>query len=102
MKVADSVASTLVANIFVDAVREAARRIVAEESSEVHFSFVFPMFPQDEDLEVIESGAPRFNTTVEEYVATEGGPIKISISVSGYPTPFVEWYFGEKQLKITE
>lgn len=41
VKVADSVASTLVANVFVDAVREAVKRIMEEESEEVGRTQIF-------------------------------------------------------------
>ncbi|CAI4231525.1 unnamed protein product [Auanema sp. JU1783] len=91
VKVADTVASTLVANIIVSAVREAAR-IIADESSE----------DEEDKLAAEQNSAPRFDTLVEEYVATEGGAIRISTTVGGYPTPFVEWKFNGQKINITE
>ncbi|VDP54716.1 unnamed protein product [Heligmosomoides polygyrus] len=73
VKVADSVASALVANIFVDA---------------------------EEEIEV--TNAPRFETSTERYVVTENDTVTISTTVSGYPTPFIEWYFKDQKLGLTE
>uniref|UniRef100_A0A1I7WAP6 Ig-like domain-containing protein n=1 Tax=Heterorhabditis bacteriophora TaxID=37862 RepID=A0A1I7WAP6_HETBA len=89
VKVADSVASTLVANVFINAVKEAVKKIV-EESEEESETVV--------DMEC----PPRFDTSIEEYVATQNDSIKISTTVSGYPTPFIEWYFGENKIIVTE
>ncbi|ETN77063.1 immunoglobulin I-set domain protein [Necator americanus] len=87
VKVADSVASTLVANIFVDAVREAVKRIMEEES---------------EEEEIVVVDAPVFETSIERYVVKENETVTISTVVSGTPTPFIEWYFKDKKLQVTE
>ncbi|VDL78997.1 unnamed protein product [Nippostrongylus brasiliensis] len=88
VKVADSVASALVANVFVDAVREAVKRIMEEES--------------EEEEEVEPANAPRFETSIERYVVRENDTVTISTKVSGDPLPFIEWYFKEEKLSLTE
>ncbi|KAK6025517.1 hypothetical protein OSTOST_08577, partial [Ostertagia ostertagi] len=75
VKVAENVASALVANVFVDAVREAVKRIMEEESEE-------------EEIEV--TNAPRFETCIERYVVTENDTVTISTVVTGEPTPFID------------
>ncbi|KIH66616.1 immunoglobulin I-set domain protein, partial [Ancylostoma duodenale] len=87
VKVADSVASTLVANVFVDAVREAVKRIMEEES---------------EEEEIVVVDAPRFETSIERYVVQENETVTISTVVTGTPTPFIEWYFKDQKLHVTE
>ncbi|KAK6056406.1 immunoglobulin I-set domain protein, partial [Cooperia oncophora] len=87
VKVAENVASALVANVFVDAVREAVKRIMEEESEE-------------EEIEV--TNAPRFETCIERYVVKENDTVTISTVVSGDPTPFIEWYFKDQKLHVTE
>ncbi|KIH52315.1 immunoglobulin I-set domain protein, partial [Ancylostoma duodenale] len=86
VKVADSVASTLVANVFVDAVREAVKRIMEEES---------------EEEEIVVVDAPRFETSIERYVVQENETVTISTVVTGTPTPFIEWYFKDQKLHVT-
>uniref|UniRef100_A0A0N4W175 TITIN protein n=1 Tax=Haemonchus placei TaxID=6290 RepID=A0A0N4W175_HAEPC len=76
VKVAENVASALVANVFVDAVREAVKKIMEEESEE-------------EEIEV--TNAPRFETCIERYVVKENDTVTISTVVTGEPTPFIEW-----------
>ncbi|XGW01071.1 hypothetical protein V3C99_013768 [Haemonchus contortus] len=87
VKVAENVASALVANVFVDAVREAVKKIMEEESEE-------------EEIEV--TNAPRFETCIERYVVKENDTVTISTVVTGEPTPFIEWYFKDQKLNVTE
>ncbi|CAD6186690.1 unnamed protein product [Caenorhabditis auriculariae] len=88
IKVADNVASTLVANVFMDAVREAVRKLVENE--------------EDEQAAVDTSNPPHFLTSMDEFSVYENESIKMTTTVAGHPIPFVEWYFGEERMSISE
>ncbi|KAJ1351970.1 hypothetical protein KIN20_008153 [Parelaphostrongylus tenuis] len=87
VKVADSVASALVANVFVSAVREAVKRIIEEES--------------EEEEEIDTATIPRFDSSIERCVVKENETLTITTVVSGVPTPFIEWYFEDQKLYVT-
>ncbi|PIC27588.1 hypothetical protein B9Z55_019795 [Caenorhabditis nigoni] len=89
VKVADQVASTLVAKVFLEAVHEAVKKIVETEDEE-------------EDNHVESTQEPRFETSTDEYHVKENGTIKMSATISGHPTPFLEWYFGDQKLQLSE
>ncbi|NP_001346724.1 Ig-like domain-containing protein [Caenorhabditis elegans] len=89
VKVADQVASTLVANVFLEAVHEAVKKIVETEDEE-------------EDNQIEATQEPRFETSTDEYHVKENGTIKMAATISGHPTPFLEWYFGEEKLQVSQ
>ncbi|CAJ0570814.1 unnamed protein product, partial [Mesorhabditis spiculigera] len=84
VKVADSVAHSIVANIFMDAMNEAVKIIVRDSSQ------------QTDSI----AGPPRFDSIRDEFVAREGEELKIETRVYGTPTPFVSWYRGEQKLNV--
>nr|CDQ05432.1 Bm6219, isoform k [Brugia malayi] len=96
VKVAEIVASKLVAKVIIDeAINVALRRmnVVAIESSE------------EEEFESISEQQPcppRFETNIECYTVDIGDAVVLHTDISGYPQPNVEWYFGEQKLEQSE
>uniref|UniRef100_A0A8R1HQD1 Ig-like domain-containing protein n=1 Tax=Caenorhabditis japonica TaxID=281687 RepID=A0A8R1HQD1_CAEJA len=89
VKVADQVASTLVAKVFLEAVHEAVKKIVETEDEE-------------EDNQIEPTQEPRFETSTDEYHVKENGTIKMSATISGHPTPFLEWFFEKEKLQVSQ
>ncbi|CAG9532189.1 unnamed protein product, partial [Cercopithifilaria johnstoni] len=95
VKVAEIVASKLVAKVVIDeAIRVALRRINAEVQSS-----------EEEEFEPIceqRPHPPRFETNIESYTVDVGDAVVLPTDISGYPQPHVEWYFGEQKLEQSE
>ncbi|GMS79698.1 hypothetical protein PENTCL1PPCAC_1873, partial [Pristionchus entomophagus] len=95
VKVADCVADELVAVVFLDAVTEAAR-FIADEQDEDSSSETYQTCAES----LQSTGPPRFDSKIEEYTARVGETLRIETKIRGVPTPFIEWYCGERKLGV--
>lgn len=57
---------------------------------------------EEEDNQIEATQEPRFETSTDEYHVKENGTIKMAATISGHPTPFLEWYFGEEKLQVSQ
>uniref|UniRef100_A0A0R3RRM4 Ig-like domain-containing protein n=1 Tax=Elaeophora elaphi TaxID=1147741 RepID=A0A0R3RRM4_9BILA len=94
VKVAETVASKLVAKVVIDeAIQVALRRMNVEiQSSEEEFESICERQPCP----------PRFETKIERYSVDVGDAVVLHTDISGYPQPRIEWYFGEQKLEQSE
>ncbi|KAL3986031.1 Immunoglobulin I-set domain family protein [Acanthocheilonema viteae] len=95
VKVAEIVASKLVAKVVIDeAIYVALKRMNAEmqSSEEEEFESICERRPYP----------PRFETNIECYTVDVGDAVVLHTDISGYPQPRVEWYFGEQKLEQSE
>uniref|UniRef100_A0A0N4ZWN6 Ig-like domain-containing protein n=1 Tax=Parastrongyloides trichosuri TaxID=131310 RepID=A0A0N4ZWN6_PARTI len=84
VKVAESIATTLVAKIFVDALKESSI-ILAQEN-----------------LIKSEPNAPFFEIKSEKYTVAEGQNVAIHTVIHGSPMPKVVWYLNNDEIKSTQ
>uniref|UniRef100_A0A183HGG6 Ig-like domain-containing protein n=1 Tax=Onchocerca flexuosa TaxID=387005 RepID=A0A183HGG6_9BILA len=95
VKVAEIVASKLVAKVVIDeAIKIALRRMNKEVQSS-----------EEEEFESVceqQSFPPRFETNIECNVVDVGDTVVLRTDIAGYPQPCVEWYFGEQKLEQSE
>uniref|UniRef100_A0A0N5C346 Ig-like domain-containing protein n=1 Tax=Strongyloides papillosus TaxID=174720 RepID=A0A0N5C346_STREA len=105
VKVAESIATTLVAKIFVEAMKESSK-ILAEEkrkSLQKEERNLDDKIPKT-NMDVVSNNkkhpkAPYFEVTSEQYTVSDGQNITIHTVIHGSPTPNVLWYFENKELK---
>ncbi|EJD75389.1 immunoglobulin I-set domain-containing protein, variant, partial [Loa loa] len=95
VKVAEIVASKLVAKVIIDeAIDTALKRmdVKGQSSEEEEFESINERHPCP----------PRFETNVECYTVDVGDTVMLHTDISGYPQPRIEWYFGEHKLEQSE
>ncbi|VDK72604.1 unnamed protein product [Litomosoides sigmodontis] len=95
VKVAEIVASNLVARVVLDeAIHTAVRRMNVEvqSSEEEEFESVCEQYPCP----------PRFETNIECYTVDIGDAVVLHTDISGYPQPHVAWYFGQQKLEQSD
>ncbi|MCP9264542.1 Titin [Dirofilaria immitis] len=91
VKVAEIVASKLIAKVIIDeAIHIALRRMNVEVQSSEEEEFEQHPCP------------PRFETNIECYIVDVGDAVMLRTDISGYPQPCVEWYFGEEKVEQSE
>ncbi|KJH40943.1 immunoglobulin I-set domain protein, partial [Dictyocaulus viviparus] len=54
----------------------------------------------EEEIETIK--IPQFESSIERCVVEENGTVTITTVVSGVPTPFIEWYFKDEKLTVSD
>uniref|UniRef100_A0A915PVQ5 Ig-like domain-containing protein n=1 Tax=Setaria digitata TaxID=48799 RepID=A0A915PVQ5_9BILA len=95
VKVAEIVASKLVAKVIIDeAIHIALKRMNVEIASS-----------EEEEFELTHEHQPlppRFETNIECYTVDIGDTVVLRTDIAGYPQPTVEWYFGEQKLEQSE
>uniref|UniRef100_A0A914ZVR6 Titin n=1 Tax=Parascaris univalens TaxID=6257 RepID=A0A914ZVR6_PARUN len=95
VKVAETVASRLVAKVVIDeAIREAVYRIREETRTSDEEEIFYETIDIEEQL-----SAPRFETNIECYNVRAGDTVRLATDVRGHPTPTVEWYFGQQRIQ---
>lgn len=106
VKVAEIVASSLVANLVIEGSREAAKHLVehpaSSEDEEEFVSTLEQVGRGHENGHQPEGAPPRFETNVEAYTVDEGDSVQIGSDVRGHPTPFVRWTFLDENLQLRE
>ncbi|VDK48693.1 unnamed protein product, partial [Anisakis simplex] len=97
VKVAETVAKRLVANIVIEeAVREAAYRI----REQIHTSDEEEIFIERTTEE--RTYAPRFETNIECQTVRVGDTVRFATDVRGHPTPRIHWYFGQQRIQQSD
>jgi hypothetical protein len=92
VKVAESLAEALVANIIVEAVKESARRLLMVHTSDEEERDEYQV-----NIQETETLAPRFEVAHEVYNVKIGENVTIHATINGAPCHTVEWYRdGEK------
>ncbi|KAI6211373.1 Immunoglobulin I-set domain protein [Aphelenchoides besseyi] len=99
VKVSESLAATLVANIIIGAVRDAAQQLSTSgvPSSEEEDADGFTL-----EVESIDHLAPSFEVTHETYTVAPGQTLTIHTQILGPPCFSVEWYHNDQKLEQNE